>query len=115
MKTIRFTVPPTAHVGSYASTCSASYGETYRQNALSDYNSCRAHDGIAPVSRMPAGTNYEIPPAPYYIQRKGDGYLETVGEFDTRGEAREMLAEYRMSDPSAEYYISRRACREWND
>jgi len=49
-----------------------------------------------------------------YIQRKGDNQLETVDEFDTRKEAREMVAEYRMSDPFAEYYISTRACKDWN-
>jgi len=50
-----------------------------------------------------------------YIQRKGDGHLETVDEFTTRKEARAMLAEYRMSDPTAHYYISSRACRAWRD
>lgn len=34
-----------------------------------------------------------------YIQRRGDGYLETVDEFTTYREAREMLKEYRLSDP----------------
>jgi hypothetical protein len=55
----RFTVPPTRHVGSYSGNCSASYGETYRQNALADYNSARAHDGLPPLSRMPNGTRYK--------------------------------------------------------
>lgn len=50
-----------------------------------------------------------------YIQRKGGGYLETVDEFETHKEARAMLAEYRMSDPSAYYYISSRACRDWRE
>lgn len=49
----------------------------------------------------------------FYIQRKGQGYLETVDEFTTRKEAREMLKEYSMSDPSGHYYISTRACRAW--
>jgi hypothetical protein len=48
-----------------------------------------------------------------YIQRKGDGYLETVDEFSTRKEAREMLAEYQLSDPYGHYYLSSRACRGW--
>jgi len=48
-----------------------------------------------------------------YIQRKDSRYLETVDEFDTRKEAREMLKEYRLSDPSAEYYLSSRACKDW--
>ncbi len=50
----------------------------------------------------------------FYIQRRGDGYLETVDEFTTHKEARAMLVEYRMSDPTAQFYISSRACRAWN-
>lgn len=50
-----------------------------------------------------------------YIQRKGDGYLETVDEFSTRKEARAMLAEYRMADPSAIYYLSSRPCKAWRE
>lgn len=50
-----------------------------------------------------------------YIQRKGDGYLETVDQFETRKEARAMLSEYCLSDPSAFYYLSSRACREWRE
>jgi hypothetical protein len=52
---------------------------------------------------------------PIYIQRKGQGYLETVDEFETRREALDMLKEYRMSDPSADYYISSRACKNWDN
>lgn len=50
-----------------------------------------------------------------YIQRKGDGYLETVDEFETRKEASDMLKEYRMSDSSAHYYTSSRPCKAWRD
>lgn len=50
-----------------------------------------------------------------YIQRRGQGYLETVDEFASRKEAREMLKEYRISDPSAHYYMSSRACKAWED
>ena len=49
-----------------------------------------------------------------YIQRKDSGQLETVDEFDTRKEARAMLAEYQMADPSASYYLSSRPCKGWN-
>jgi len=49
-----------------------------------------------------------------YIQRKGQGYLETVDECDTRREANYLLGEYRLSDPSAEYYLSQRPCRDWS-
>lgn len=48
-----------------------------------------------------------------YIQRRGDGYLETVDQFETSKEARAMLKEYRLSDPSAHFYISQRACKGW--
>ena len=48
-----------------------------------------------------------------YIQRRGNGYLETVDEFTTHREAREMLKEYRLSDPSAYFYISQRSCADW--
>lgn len=48
-----------------------------------------------------------------YINRYGQGQRETVDQFATRAEARRMLAEYRLSDPSARYWISSRACRGW--
>jgi len=48
-----------------------------------------------------------------YIQRKGQGRLETVDEFPTRKEAMEMLEEYRISDPSAYFYLSTRPCKGW--
>jgi hypothetical protein len=48
-----------------------------------------------------------------YIQRKGDGYLETIDEFSTRKEARAMLAEYQLGDPYGHYYLSSRACKGW--
>ena len=50
-----------------------------------------------------------------YIQLRGDGYLETVDQFETRKEAREMLKEYQLSDWSAQHYLSQRACKDWND
>ena len=50
-----------------------------------------------------------------YIQRNGQGFLETVDEFETQKEARAMLLEYQLSDPSADYYTSGRACKGWRD
>jgi hypothetical protein len=51
-----------------------------------------------------------------YINRKDANYLETVDEFDAPSPyVREMLSEYRMSDPSAHYYLSKRACRAWRE
>ena len=58
-------VPPTRDVGSYSTSCGGNCGETYRKNALWHYNSCRAHDGLPPVTKMPPGTTYtRIPRAP---------------------------------------------------
>ena len=48
-----------------------------------------------------------------YIQRNGQGLLETVDEFETAKETRAMLSEYRLSDPSSHYYISTRPCKDW--
>lgn len=48
-----------------------------------------------------------------YVQRRDGIQLETVDEFPTWREARIMLAEYQLSDPSALYYLSRRPCRAW--
>ena len=50
-----------------------------------------------------------------YIQRRDGRDLETVDEFTTMREARAMLTEYRMSDPSAHYYTSTRPCNHWKD
>lgn len=51
----------------------------------------------------------------YYIQRKDSSYLETVDEFENRKEAIKMLAEYRMSDRYAYYYLSKRPCKAWRE
>ena len=51
-------VPPTMEQGSYSITCKNSYMETYREDALSQYNSAREHDGLEPIRRMPNGTIY---------------------------------------------------------
>jgi len=51
--------------------------------------------------------------AKYYIQRKDARYLETVDCFENFKEAKAMLVEYRMSDTSADHYISSRACKGW--
>ena len=48
-----------------------------------------------------------------YINRLGQGYRETVSECSTRRDARAELAEYRLSDPSAAYWISTRCCANW--
>lgn len=50
-----------------------------------------------------------------YIQRKDKNYLETVDEFETMKEARQMVKEYRIADQSAAYYISSRPCKDWKE
>jgi hypothetical protein len=57
-------VPATREQGTFVTVCEGGYFETYRQNALSDYNSARAHDGLPPVKRMPKGTTYK----PFYLK-----------------------------------------------
>ena len=49
-----------------------------------------------------------------YIQRRDSSrQLETVDEFVNLKAARDALIEYRISDPTATYYLSRRPCNEW--
>lgn len=48
-----------------------------------------------------------------YINRKDKRQKETVDEFKSLKEAKEMLKEYILSDPLAEYYISSRKCKNW--
>jgi len=50
-----------------------------------------------------------------YINRRDSHYRETVDEFETRKEAREMLAEYCMADPYADYWLSQRCCKGWQE
>ena len=52
------TVPVTNDQSPCKIVCSSSAMETYRQNALWDYNSMREHDGQEPLTRMPNGTTY---------------------------------------------------------
>jgi len=53
-KLYKVTVPPTMEQGSYTTKAYS------RADALWDYNSCRAHDGLPPLARMPNGTVYEL-------------------------------------------------------
>ena len=103
----KFTVPPTREVGSYSGTCSPSIGETYRQNALWDYNTVRARDGHPPLKRMPAGTNY-FPVYEYQIQMwTGKRYgWECVNTECAREDAKRSIREYRDNQPGA-YRIRR--------
>jgi hypothetical protein len=51
----------------------------------------------------------------YYIQRKGHGGLETVDETASLKDAKFLLKEYIMSEPTASYYLSQRACKDWRE
>ena len=48
-----------------------------------------------------------------YINYKSSFGLETVDQFETYKEAKEMLKEYRLSDTSGYYYLSSRCCKSW--
>lgn len=54
------TVPPTAEQGSYKTVVTGSAYQTMKQEALQDYNSARAHDGLPPLKRMPKRVKYEV-------------------------------------------------------
>jgi hypothetical protein len=51
-------VPATREQGSYTTIAHATTATTAAADALSDYNSARAHDGLSPLKRMPPGTKY---------------------------------------------------------
>jgi hypothetical protein len=54
-------VPATKDVGSYqfsVITGSYGWGLSKAKEALWQYNSARAHDGLEPLTRMPNGTTY---------------------------------------------------------
>lgn len=60
MRLYNVTVP--AHRNTPATSLVA-YGndaETLRKNALANYNSIRANNGLVPMLRMPNGTKYEV-------------------------------------------------------
>lgn len=56
--TYKVNVPATNEQGAYSTIARATYYTTAAADALSDYNSCRAHDGLPALKRMPAGTKY---------------------------------------------------------
>lgn len=53
--------------------------------------------------------------AKVYVQRFGQGQRETVSECNTWAQARAELTEHLLSDPSADYYLSRRCCANWRE
>lgn len=110
MSRYTFTVPPTAEMGSYKATCSSSANETFRQNALWDYNNARQHDNLPPLSRMPAGTSYHRHYVFVIQQHTGKEYgWEDVNEETTRKEALRSVKEYRDNQPEYPARIRRKA------
>ena len=101
------TVPPTAQAGSYACTVRNGRYAPKAQAALQAYNSARAHDGLAPVKRMPSGTSY----APVYewaIQGLYSGTWEDETTEGTRAAAKAQLACYRGNCPATAFRVVRR-------
>ena len=101
------TVPPTAQVGSYKTTVTSGRTETLSAQALWDYNSARAHDGLPPISRMPSGTSYTAQVEFVLQGNYGSGWDDLTSE-ETRKAAREQLKCYRENE-GGEYRIVRRA------
>lgn len=99
-KTYMLDVPPTMEQGSYKIQMSVPENETPAQYALWHYNSARAHDGLPPIRRMPAGTTYTRLYT-YVIQQYTGaryGWEDVCSENDPK-EARERLKEYRENQP----------------
>ena len=106
----KVTVPPTHDVGSYSTTVSSRSQfcrESYRAEALADYNSCRAHDGLPPVRRMPAGTVY-APIVEYVLQGDYGHGWDDLTAHPTRREAIDEARVYRENERGT-YRIVRRA------
>lgn len=55
MKTYKITTPNTMQVSSHTFTHKGTKAEAIA-NALQDYNSARAHDGLEPLAKLPRGT-----------------------------------------------------------
>jgi hypothetical protein len=51
-------VPTTRLMSSFSTVCEANSQETKEENALWDYNNARAHDGLPPLEKLPAGTTF---------------------------------------------------------
>ena len=51
----------------------------------------------------------------YYINIKVNNEVETIDEFETLKETKEMLKEYRISDNYNNYYMSTRSTKEWRN
>lgn len=95
------TVPPTDEQGSYKTIAADGYNQTFRACALQNYNSCRAHDGLPPISRMPAGTKYALIRTTvdsWEVQGNYGHGWECVTGAETYKEAKANLKDYRENE-----------------
>lgn len=98
-------IPPTMDQGEGNFICTDDF-MTVAKDALSDYNSNRAHDGQPPLNRMPNGTTYARL-YEYVIQGNygyGHGYEDLTAE-DTRTDAMLRLHEYRDNEPGVLFKV----------
>ena len=99
-------VPITEDQGPCTLNVSDNYGFTAAQDALSDYNSAREHDGQPPLNRMPNGTTYTR--LYEYVIRGNYGYghgYEDLTTEDTRTDAMLRLHEYRDNEPGVPFKV----------
>jgi len=52
---------------------------------------------------------------PFFINRKDNRQIETIDEFNSSKEAYAMVCEYNLSDPFAQYYVAKHACKAWRE
>ncbi len=50
-----------------------------------------------------------------YVNWKYQGAIETVDEFETLTEARDMVTEYRLAFSDGFVYLSRRSTKDWRE
>lgn len=103
-------VPPTKEQGSYTCIVRPNGTETKAAQALWYYNSARAHDGLEPIRRMPAGTTYTARRL-WIIQTYTGaqyGWEDDCAEH-TRKEALERLKEYRLNQPEYQHRLTSQA------
>jgi hypothetical protein len=83
-------VPPTMEQGEFNFVCQDSPMGSVQCDALSDYNSARAHDGQEPLKRMPRGTTYTqiVNDTPIATDEQTEEYLASQQE-DRANEANE--------------------------
>lgn len=102
-------VPPTNEQGSYHTVVRPNGSETVAQQALADYNSARAHDGLEPLRRMPAGTTYTARRLWIVQTYTGAQYgWEDVYAGETRNDAKQRLQEYRQNQSDLQHRLTSR-------